>query len=175
MTPMMRMPVLRQVRRAPEGPWWRRALDWFGGAAVYEVVEEFHCSVNLSNGFWTLALPAGFRSDLATTPRLSWLFGFRPDGRLLIPGLFHDFWYRHGQVLVCGERDELRGVVVGKWTADIMFMDLVHETSGLHLPGLVGFIALTLFGWPAWWASEKYREAARRTGKLQLHGDYTDD
>lgn len=175
MTPMMRMPALRQVRRTPDGPWWRRLLDWFGSAAVYEVVEEFSCAVNLSNGFWNLTLPAGFRSDLATTPRLSWLFGFRPDGPLLIPGLFHDFWYRHGQVLVYGERGESRGVVVGKWTADLMFMDLVGEMSGLRLPGLVGFIALTLFGLPAWRANAKHRRAYAETGQFQLHGDYKDD
>lgn len=175
MTPMMQMPVLRQVRRAPEGPWWRRALNWFGGTVVYEVAEEFLYPANLHNGFWNLTLPAGFRSDLATTPRLSWLFGFRPDGQLLIPSLFHDFWYRHGCILALNTNGEMKWVVSGKWDADLMFAGLVHEASGLRLPGFIGFIALALFGWPAWLSNAKYRKAARGTGELQLRGDYDYD
>jgi hypothetical protein len=178
MTPMMRMPVLRQIYKTPEGPWWRRLLDWWMKPVVYEVAEPFFFeSTSLDGTTFRLYMPAGFRSDLASTPRLTWLLGYRPDGFLLIPGLFHDFWYRHGYVVAVRENEKGQDEVVllgaSKARADRLLMHLAHEIGGLHLPGHMAYWALTLFGWPAWWGNAKHREAARTTRNFQLHGDYS--
>lgn len=173
MTPMMDMPVLRQIRRTPEGPWWRRALWWLD-PVVYEVAEDFDFPVEITPLSLTvnLVLPAGFRCDLASTPRLSWLFGFRPDGLLLLPGLYHDFWYRHGFIMF-RHNGVLYRVYGGKSGADGFFLHLLLAVGCPRLSALAAFFALRLFGRPAWWANAKYREeAARQTDKLQLHGDY---
>ena len=181
MTPMMRMPVLRQIYRTPEGPWWRRIAAFFLRPVVYEVAAPFFFeSTSLDGTTFRLYLPKGFRSDLASTPRLTWLLGYRPDGFLLIPGLFHDFLYRHGFIVAVipgedGQEDKVVLLGASKYWADRLLMHLAHEIGGLHLPGRLAFIALTVCGWPAWWANAKYRAAALKTKKLQLQGDYTDD
>ena len=94
-----------------------------------------------------LFLPRGFRSDLASSPRISWLFGFRPDGLLLAPGLAHDWYYRHGSV-------ECRVAVEyapGRWSApvgdgsrawgDRLFLTIARQVSGLRLPALAAWIS----------------------------------
>lgn len=174
MNPMMRMPALRPIRRTPEGPLWRRLLDWHRAEVVYEAAEHFEYP--LRDGV-TLILPQGFRSDLASTPRLSWLFGFRPDGALLIPGLFHDFHYRHGFVLVVADRGfwaERAGGSDRAW-GDALFRELALDVTGLRLPAWAAWAALRLFGGLAWRRNEKYRRAASESGMWQLQGDYKDD
>lgn len=177
MTPRIHMPILRQLPRDPDRP-LRQRLWWWREPVVYEVVEEYGYTLrDLDGTFWPLTIPAGFRSDLASAPRMLWALGFRPDGMMLVPGLFHDFAYRHGYVL-CGLDEHLRVCrldVSTKRRADMMLALLAARVSGLFLPALAAFAALTLFGWPAWWANAKYRRAARETGKHQLHGEYHDD
>lgn len=176
MNPKISMPILRQLDIDTDRPFWRR-LFWWAEPVVYELVEDYYYTTRMRDGmFAPLVLPAGFRSDLASTPRISWLFGFRPDGRLSMPGLFHDFLYRHG-FLVGGASQYRRPwhIVQGKWGADLFFAHLIREVSGMWLPAVVAFVALTLFGWPAWWRNAKYRRAANGTSALwtyQLKGDY---
>lgn len=180
MTPKIAMPVLRQIYRAPEGPWWRRLLGWWRAPVVYELVEDYIYTARFEGAYVHLFLPRGFRSDLASSPRISWLFGFRPDGLLLAPGLAHDWYYRHGSV-------ECRVAVEyapGRWSApvgdgsrawgDRLFLTIARQVSGLRLPALAAWAALRLFGGPAWRANEKYRRAYAETGQFQLHGDYDD-
>lgn len=179
MNPRFTMPLLRQLPRDSERPLWRRLL-WFREPVVYELAEPYGITVRCPDGLWhRLILPAGFRSDLASTPRITWLLGFRPDGLLAVPGLYHDWYYRHGsvetQVAVEYER--------GRWTApvgdgtrlwgDRLFRCLVRWIGGLWFPAWAGYLALRLFGWFAWRHNARYRAAAAK-GKMQLKGDYDD-
>ena len=165
------MPVMRQLPRDTDRPRWRRFLGLWA-PVVYELAEDYTHATTLWTGERViLFIPAGFRSDLASTPRISWLFGYRPDGLLLVPGLFHDFFYRHGFVVdVAGPgRRHIRG---SKAFGDRLLAHLTDEVSGLRLPGLVAWIALALFGRPAWRKNDKYRRAYRASGTYQLQGDY---
>lgn len=177
MSPRYMMPLLRQIHRDTDRPLWRRLL-WFREPVIYELAEPYGITVQCPDGQWRrLVLPAGFRSDLASAPRIAWLFGFRPDGVLAVPGLFHDWYYRHGGVLT--------GVVYGdfRWAepagdgtrlwGDRLFRALVRQIGGLCLPAWAGYAALRLFGWAAWRHNARYRRAAA-TGKMQLKGDYHD-
>lgn len=191
MTPMMRMPVLRQIYRTPEGPWWRRVWGWCRAEAVYEVAENFILDIQIHPNVlpYRLCLPRGFRSDLASTPRISWLFGFRPDNpALCLAGLFHDYYYRHGGYFSRWWPDDHEGECVhgfrsgGKRFADWVFCRMVAELACVKTPGYLAFAALSLFGWPAWRANAKYRELAASLGQdgpgyntVTLQGDYTDD
>lgn len=179
MTPRIDMPVLRQLPRDTEAP-LRRRLLWWREPVIYELVEAYTITLCVRGRYLHLYLPAGFRCDLASTPCLSWLFGFRPDGLLAVPGLLHDWYYRHGSV-------EVRVAVAyerGRWSApcgdgtriwgDRMFRDLVRGMGGLRVPAWTSYAALRLFGWYAWRRNAKYRRAYEMTGKFQLEGDYGD-
>lgn len=168
------MPLLRQLPRYPDRPLWRRVL-WWTAPVVYELAEDYIYATTLWTGERViLFIPAGFRSDLASTPRISWLFGYRPDGLLLVPGLFHDFFYRHGFVVDVGVPGRRRHIGHrNKAFGDRLLAHLTEEISGLRLPGLVAWIALALFGWPAWLHNGKHRDAAKRFWTYQLKGDYT--
>lgn len=172
MSPKFDMPILRQLPRDSDRTFWRRLL-WWTEPVIYELVEDYIYSTTLWTGQRViLFIPAGFRTDLASTPRSSWLFGYRPDGILLVPGLFHDWFYRHGFVVdvgVPGHRHIGHG---DKAFGDRLLAHLAREISGLRLPGLVAWIALTLFGWPAWRHNKKHRDACRQMWKYQLKGDY---
>ena len=189
MTPIMRMPALRQIYRTPEGPWWRRFLRWWRAPVVYEVTENFILTIQLHPRTYPvrLCLPAGFRSDLASTPRISWLFGFRPDNpALCLAGLYHDYYYRHGGYFSRWGPDVHDSVHCfrsgGKQFADWVFCRMVAELAYVKTPGYLSYAALALFGWPAWKANAKYRELAARLGQdgpgynlKTLQGDYADD
>lgn len=175
MNPRIAMPVLRQLPRDTDKPLWQRLL-WWREPIIYEVVEDYYYQTCL----WTgrpviLLLPAGFRCDLASTPRFSWVFGYRPDGLLLAPGLFHDFYYRHGFVIDCAVPGRN---FIGKGErafGDRLLAHMTREISGLALPGFLALAVLTLFGWPAWKHNEQYRMRAKERkycGIYELQGEY---
>lgn len=174
MTPKIHMPVLRQLPRDPDRPLWRRLLQ-IREPVIYELVEDYTISVRVW-GYWgQLWLPRGFRSDLASTPRLSWLFGFRPDGAMMIPGLFHDWYYRHGSIeLLTGSDSTATFGFATRRGGDRLFLQLARQVTGLRLPPRAAWAALRLCGWWSWRANEKYRLAFKETGQFQLHGDYSD-
>ena len=175
MTPrkLLPMPVVRQVRPDPEGlPLWWRLLQ-FRAPVVYELVEPYTWRTTIRGHDVALCLPAGFRSDLASTPRFSWLFGFRPDGVLMLAAWYHDFYYRHGFFLGPCHNRLFEGR--GKRFADETLAQLAAETCGARAPGRIAQAALAAFGWPAWWGNSKYRQTYLRYGKFQLHGDWNDD
>lgn len=171
MTPKIRMPALRQLPRDPDRSLWRRLLQ-MREPVVYELVEDYEYATSEQA---PLFVPAGFRTDLASTPRLSWLCGFRPDGPLLIPGLFHDWFYRHGSLLYRMNDGEVRSGYRGdRSRGDRYFRNMARRVTGLAGPAWAAWAALRLFGWAAWRANEKYRRAYAETGQFQLHGDYDD-
>lgn len=174
MSPRVDMPVLRQLPYDPlRGTLRERMTRWFV-PVVYEVVENYRYETVIRGEPTTLLLPAGFRTDLATTPRLTWIFGCRPDGVLLIPGLFHDFFYRHGFVLGRQVGCIYRRIFGDRRFGDRLLLQLAREMSGTRLIPHFAYIALRLCGWPAWVENDGYRWSARETRKLQLKGDYQD-
>ncbi len=91
MMPFVPMPVTRQIYRRSTGPLWRRLVRWQRGPVICEIVEPYTYDTTIDGRPVQLFLPPGFRSDLASSPRLSWLVGFRPDGVMALPAWFHDF------------------------------------------------------------------------------------
>lgn len=166
------MPILRQLPRDTDKPLWQRLL-WWREPVVYELMDDYIYGTTLWTGQQVILwLPAGFCSDLASTPRASWLLGYRPDGLLMVPGLYHDWFYRHGFVVdisTPGHRHIGHG---DKAFGDRLLAHLAREIGGLRLPGTIARIALALFGGWAWRQNAKYREATKRKWKYQLRGDY---
>lgn len=175
MTSRISMPAMRQVLRDPDTSLWRR-LTRLHEPVIYEIAEPYAYETIVAGVRLPLLLPAGFRSDLASTPRLTWIFGFRPDGVLCLPGWYHDFYYRHGFYLAERLSGPVRiGMGLGKTFADQLLAQMTTELAGIRLPGCIARLALTLGGWPAWWRNQQYRDrVAEDLTLLELIGDYHD-
>lgn len=169
MTPIIDMPIVRQLPRNTDKPLLQRLLGW-RETVVYEVVAHYVHTTWIDERPINVLLPAGFRTDLASTPPLTWLFGFRPDGVMMVPGLIHDWYYRHGYLLT--DKHEIIYKDKGKLWADKLFAATTARMAGVKTPGLLALIALAICGWPAWWHNGQYRDAAAKTGAVQLKGDY---
>ena len=169
MTPIIDMPVIRQLPRDTDRPFVRALFGW-REVVVYELVEHYVHTTWIDGRPVNILLPAGFRSDLASTPSFTWIFGFRPDGILLVPGLIHDWYYRHGYLLT--DKHEIICQGRGKLWADKLLASITTRLAAVKTPGILALIALAICGWPAWRHNARYRKAAERTGKVQLKGDY---
>lgn len=171
MTPVINMPILRQLPRNTDKNLFRALFAW-REPIVYEVIEHYVYTAWIDGKPEKILIPAGFRSDLASTPAFSWCLGFRPDAPiLLVPGLIHDWYYRHGYLLTDKHETICRNR--GKIWADRLLAKITSKMAGVKTPGMLAFIALYLFGWPAWMHNKQYRDEAEKTGTVQLKGDYT--
>ena len=169
------MPLTRQVRRHPSRkPWIKRVLS-IREPVIYEIQDEpgYVYATWVDGRPVDLLLPHGFRTDGASSPPFSWVFGFRPDGVLAMGGYYHDFYYRHGFFL---DPDGNRIFVGrGKGFADRLLAQITAEIAGVDAPGRIARTALSLAGWPAWWGGKKYRDkCAADPDYIELHGDYGD-
>lgn len=141
---------------------------------VYELAQDCEVAipgiVDFDERDEIILLPKGFRCDLASTPRVAWLCGLRQDAPgLLLPGIVHDWYYRHGHFLAPSGRVRCGGR--GRLYADKLLAALVHQQTGLRLTALVVYVAVRLFGWTAWRHNARYR---RLGGLTALWGDYID-
>ncbi len=171
----MKMPVLRQVRvDLGTASLWQRLRAYWRESVVYELAEDCEVEIPGVVGYddagKIVLLPRGFRCDLASTPRLAWLCGLRPDAPgLLLPGIVHDFYYRYGYFL--SPSGEMLCAGYGRLYADKLLAALAHTYTGLRLPALTVYAAVRACGWPAWRANEKWRKAPYRQA---LQGEYQD-
>ena len=159
------MPVIRPIPLRTRGrAWWRRVKAWLWDARVWEVWEDY---IYTRPDGKQLMIPAGFRTDFASSPRLFWLLGMDPVGILLVPSLIHDWGYRHDFYLDGNGKRIHTGL--GKSFHDQLLRDICREVNGMLMPGVLSWLALDIGGGFAW------RECrSRRTGKIDLQGVYTD-
>lgn len=159
------MPVIRPIPLKTRGQSWRRQVRaWLWSARVWELVDEYRYTRPTGE---VLVIPAGFRTDFASTPRAFWPLGMDPTGILLVPTMFHDWGYRHdwyfdGSGARFGEGS-------GKGYHDRLLRQLSVEVNQMVVPGAIAWLALDVFGWVAWWSACK-----RRTGGVDLQGAYRD-
>lgn len=169
------MPLTRQVRRHPRNKSWIKRVLSIHEPVIYEIQDYpgYTYATWIKGRPVDLFLPYGFRTDGASSPPFSWIFGFRPDGVLAIGGYYHDFYYRHGFFL---NPDGNRIFVgSGKAFADRLLAQITAEIAGVHAPGKIAQATLALCGWPAWWGGKKYRDrCAADPDYVELHGDYRD-
>lgn len=169
------MPLTRQVRRHPRNKSWIKRVLSIHEPVIYEIQDYpgYTYATWIKGRPVDLFLPYGFRTDGASSPPFSWIFGFRPDGVLAIGGYYHDFYYRHGFFL---NPDGNRIFVgSGKAFADRLLAQIAAEIAGVHAPGKIAQATLALCGWPAWWGGKKYRDrCAADPDYVELHGDYGD-
>jgi hypothetical protein len=99
------------------------------------------------NGF-TLHVPAGFRTDLASIPRvLWWLPGFAPMELGVEAPIVHDLLYQNSGV--CRHRDEPPHWF-SRRDVDRIFKVLMREAGVGGFRRSVAWAAVRGFGWFAW-------------------------
>lgn len=173
----IREPCLRKIRHDTSGlPWWRRLLRIWE-RPIYELVDEpgFKATYIIEGKRITLFAPYGVRTDLASSPAFSWVFGFNPAGVLSAGALWHDLYYRNGFLLAPDGRRLYVGR--GKAFADSLLAAITAQEEGLHTPGRLAQGVLAVFGWPAWWEHKHCRErvaADPDPDAYSLYGEYDD-
>lgn len=91
----------------------------------------------------TFTIPAGFRTDFASIPRLFWVL-VAPLGRHLLAALLHDWLY--------WEQIETRE------RADKVFLNVMEERGVLWGVRMSMYYAVRVFGWHAWNTNAEAKE-----------------
>ena len=143
----MKMPILQPLPIATKGAGvFVRGWRWFTNIRKWKVVEEYSLSIDGVH----LVIPPGFVFDGASIPRVFWSV-LSPTGLLLIPGLFHDFGYRHDylwRALPGGHEKWNEGAGKAFW--DKLFMRIGKQVNGVYFANYVAWIALFVGGFGAW-------------------------
>lgn len=143
------MPIVQPVRIETHGqPLLKRAWSYFGQARAWSVVYDYHCEVYGER----IMIPQGFRTDFASVPRVFWPI-MSPTGVLLIPGLLHDFYYRH-HFLIAPDRTH-RFALMGRAWGDEMLRQVCVEVNGMPVSAGISWAGLRVGGWLAWHNARK--------------------
>ncbi|MDA0709258.1 MAG: DUF1353 domain-containing protein [bacterium] len=145
-----KMPVLRPVPIPTRNrSFVMRIFVWIYDVRRWELAANWQ--YELSPGT-TIILPKGFRFDGASIPRFLWAF-LNPVGLLLIPGLIHDYGYRHRQLWVLTPDGKeavpyMAGEKKTRW--DWLFWRVGKQVNGTVVINLLAFLAVYLGGYTAW-------------------------
>lgn len=141
----MEMPVLKPIPIVTRGlPWWCALFVWLFKARRFELYEDY--VFRLPTGE-PVVVPKGFVFDGASIPRLFWWL-LNPIGLLLIPGLLHDYAYRHRYLLM--EDRKTRLPFKTRRESDAMFFEVCHVTNGMVMLDMVCTLLIRFFGWWSW-------------------------
>lgn len=109
------------------------------GSGEWTLVSPFHAEVNGH----TVVIPAGFRFDLASVPRILWWL-VAPFHLSIAAPLVHDWLYRRGGWLIPG------GARVARSDADRVFRDLMRQYGVNPVVAFLAWVVVRVFGWVAW-------------------------
>lgn len=134
--------------------WYLAYFNWLFYRRDYRLHEDWYYRLPTGE---LICICAGFVFDGASIPRFAWLF-LTPIGILLIPGLLHDYAYKHKRLPA---PDGSAAVAYNtRRSADRMFLEVCHITNGLLLLDLLCTLIVRLFGGIAW---RKHRRAEFET------------
>ncbi len=105
--------------------------EYIDGRPVWEVLIPLVYQIPINGGQkLTLVVPAGFKSDLASTPRAVWWL-VPPDGKWTEPAVVHDYLYSQRKC--------------SRWVADALFRQALRDVGvGWWLRWLI-WLAVRLF------------------------------
>lgn len=150
---MSEMPKLQPVRIDMEGIYPIRMWRWLAYIREWVLLEDWYFI--LPDKKTKIVIPAGFDFDGASIPRPFWSI-LSPVGLLLIPGLVHDYAYRHAeliQVTEDGNRIPYKPDADRAYW-DRLFKDISIAVNGFAITTLIAWLVLKLLGWRTW---NKYR------------------
>lgn len=166
------MPKCSPVRISTEGlsplEKWH---SWFVQSRVWELQEDY--IFNLYDV--SILIPTGFRTDFASVPRAFWPI-LSPTGVLMIPGLLHDFYYRHHFFIQkSGYLTNTKFIpcfsLMGRGWADDLLAQISSEINHSNVPGDLAYVSLAVFGGFAWNSNRK-KDSNRGLYGVDLVGPY---
>jgi len=106
-----------------------------------------------------VVIPKGFRFDGASIPRPFWNL-LSPIGLLLVPGLIHDYGYRHDQLWVINDEGKVvawkKGAGKDFW--DQVFLNVGKQVNGFGLIDKLAWFALKVGGQGSWGSNRERNE-----------------
>ena len=146
----MNMPKVRPVPiKTKDKGFFRATWTWIRSTRKWEVIEDFYYT--LKDGT-TVLIPKGFIFDGASIPKL--LRGIlSPTGLLFIPGLLHDYAYKHNQLLMVGIGKQIKSYMpkAGKMFWDKMFREEATRVNGMGAINWAAWSGLFVGGHLTWW------------------------
>ncbi len=107
-------------------------------------------------GTFSFQIPAGFKTDFASIPRLFWAVIAPSDSTILVPAIAHDYLYSHtwieGYELIDGKLGKKKKVRFDRLKADLLLRDKMRSFKARIIKRNLVFLAVRLFGW---WSYKK--------------------
>ena len=145
------MPVLMPLQIATRNEkWYKRTLVWLMSKRGWRVCKQWTFLATLDGRQVSIVIPQGFEFDGASVPRPFW-FLLDPMGLLLIPGIIHDYAYRHRELLILRNGEPVSfGTGRGRLYWDKLLFTTGKEANGFLSINIVVCALVCLFGWLAW-------------------------
>jgi hypothetical protein len=162
----MKMPNMQPVPiETKNKPLIVRIWRWITTVRRWVLTDDW--THTLPDGKTTIIIEKGFDFDGASIPKPLWAL-LSPVGLLLIPGLIHDYAYRHDYLIAVdenGNRFKYKQEAGRKYW-DELFRKVGLDVNGLSLIDMLAWLALALFGWRAW-------NQRRKEARLNIRPRYT--
>lgn len=143
------MPVVRPVPiKTVNQKFFVRIFRWIFSIRKWELMMDW--TYNLPEDKPKIIIKKGFIFDGASIPRIFWAI-LSPTGLLLIPGLIHDFAYKHSSLIgLKGGKEFKYGPEKGRLFWDKLFKDVAVKVNGFTIINRIAWFFLVLFGWYVW-------------------------
>lgn len=159
-----KMPVMRPVPIPTKNrPAFAKLLVFLFEVRRWELQRNWHYLLNMDGATFEIVIPKGFRFDGASIPRPFWAF-LSPVGLLLVPGLIHDYAYRHDQLWQLNESGEVVPFreKAGKDFWDALFLAVGKDVNGFFLVDWIAWLGVRIGGRGAWNRNRRRDEKAAK-------------
>ena len=110
-----------------------------GGRAVFSVMEDFSYEIEGKKIF----IKKGFKTDLASIPRLFHAFVSPTDSRWRCASVCHDYFFRGGEVNFLGKNYR-----PNVWESNRLFFQIMRRGKKMPLYlAVLFFLGVSAFGW----------------------------
>jgi hypothetical protein len=151
------MPIVEAVPiKTKDRGFFKATWVWLTVTRKWEIKESWR--YKLKNGV-TIIIPAGFIFDGASVPRTFRQF-LSPTGLLFIPGLLHDYAYKHNELIQLVIKGSAALTMpyksgAGKMFWDKMFREEANRVNGMAPINAAAWSALFIGGHFTWWGHRK--------------------
>ncbi len=153
----MKYPKLEPVPIQTKGlSLFKRMRVWLFSSRKWKVTEDWEFETKFYEKNITVFIHKGFVFDGASIPRPLWPL-LSPVGVLLIPGLIHDYGYRHQHIVDISDPRIVNNRIYSSshkvW--DKLFRDVSVQVNGCKVISYSAWMALVVFGNAAWKKNRK--------------------